>query len=118
MSILIFPKLVVHVGVSNFATGLTLELQAHKSGYCGKDVQGKLPPRNEVSSGKADVIQPMFDVEDVCKAVNKAKIRVPVCCSSDAGRYFMSLTHCVLIRNQTCGLRRLPGPANFTLSGI
>ncbi|XP_023715605.1 pyroglutamyl-peptidase 1 isoform X2 [Cryptotermes secundus] len=87
------PMLVVHVGVSTLATGLTLELQAHKSGYCRKDVQGKLPPSHEVSSGKAEVIQPMFDVEDVCKAVDKAKIRVPVCCSSDAGRYLCEFTY-------------------------
>jgi hypothetical protein len=99
----------VHVGVSSLATGLTLEQQAHRSGYCRKDVQGKLPPRNEISSGKAEVIQPLFDVEDVCREADKAKMRVPVCCSSDAGRYFMSLTHCVLIRNQTCGLMSVPG---------
>lgn len=87
------PMLVVHVGVSSFATGLTLEQQAHKSGYCGKDVEGKLPPRNEVSSGKAEVIQPVFDVEEVCKAVDKAKIQVPVCCSSNAGRYLCEFTY-------------------------
>jgi pyroglutamyl-peptidase len=108
VSISIFPKLVVHVGVSNLATGLTLELQAHKSGYCRKDVEGKIPPRNEISSGKSEVIQPVFDVEEVCKEVDKAKIRVPVCCSSDAGRYFTFLTHYVLVRNLTYGLTSVP----------
>jgi hypothetical protein len=63
------------------------------------DVEGKIPPRNEISSGKFEVIQPVFDVEDVCREVDKAKIRVPVCCSSDAGRYFIYLTRCILIRN-------------------
>jgi pyroglutamyl-peptidase len=113
VSILIFPKLVVHVGVSSLATGLTLELQAHKSGYCRKDVEGKIPPRNEISSGKSEVIQPVFDVEDVCREVDKAKIRVPVCCSSDAGRYFISLTHYVVIR--TCAW---PFADNFIHLGI
>jgi hypothetical protein len=79
------------VGVSNLATGLTLELQAHKSGYCRRDTEGKLPPRNEICGGKAEVIQPMFDVEDLCREVDKAKIGVPTICSSDAGRYFIFL---------------------------
>lgn len=76
----------MHVGVSSLASGLTLEVQAHRSGYCRQDTQGKVPPRNEISSGKAEVIQPLFDVEDVCKAVHKSNIRVPTCCSADAGR--------------------------------
>jgi hypothetical protein len=85
-SVFIFPKLVVHVGVSRFATGLTLEQKAHKSGYCQTDVEGKLPPRNEVSSGKIEVIHPLFDVEDVCKEVDSIKVGIPTFCSSDAGR--------------------------------
>jgi hypothetical protein len=45
-----------------------------------------VPPRNEISNGKAEVIHPVFDVEDVCRAVHKANIRVPTYCSADAGR--------------------------------
>jgi hypothetical protein len=74
------------VGVSRLATGLTLEQQAHKSGYCQTDVEGKLPPRNEVSSGKTEVIRPLFDVKDVCKEVDSIKIGIPTFCSTNAGR--------------------------------
>ncbi|XP_069685828.1 pyroglutamyl-peptidase 1 [Periplaneta americana] len=81
------PMLVVHVGVSSIASGLTLELKAHRSGYCREDVAGELPPRNECSCGRADVIKPVFDVDDVCRELEKAKIAVPVCCSSNAGRF-------------------------------
>ncbi|KDR16265.1 hypothetical protein L798_09684, partial [Zootermopsis nevadensis] len=87
------PMLVVHVGVSGLATGLTLEQEAHKSGYCKTDVEGKLPPRNEVGSGKAEVIRPLFDVEDVCKEVDNTEIGIPTFCSSNAGRYLCEFTY-------------------------
>jgi pyroglutamyl-peptidase len=82
----ILPKLVVHVGVSSLATGLTLEQEAHKSGYCRSDIKGKLPPGNEASCGKTEVIRPLFDLEDVCKEVGNTKIGIPTFCSSNAGR--------------------------------
>jgi Caenorhabditis elegans protein of unknown function (DUF976). len=90
---LLFLKLVVHVGVSSLASGLTLEVKAHKSGYCRQDTQGKVPPRNEISSGKAEVMQPVFDVEDICKAVHESNTQVLTCCSADAGRCVLHLLH-------------------------
>lgn len=87
------PMLVVHVGVSSLASGLTLEVQAHRSGYCRQDTLGKVPPRNEISTGKAEVIQPVFDVEDICKAVLETNSQVLTCCSADAGRYVCEFTY-------------------------
>ena len=83
----------MHVGVSSLASGLTLEVQAHRSGYCRQDTLGKVPPRNEISSGKAEVIQPVFDVEDICKAVIESNTQVVTCCSADAGRCVPHLLH-------------------------
>jgi len=83
----------VHVGVSSLANGLTLEVQAHRSGYCRQDTLGKVPPRNEISSGKAEVIQPVFDVEDICKVVLESNTQVLTCCSADAGRCVHHLLH-------------------------
>ena len=79
--------MVVHVGVSSIADGLTLESQAHKAGYCRNDVEGEIPPGLECCSGKADVIQPLFDVHHVGKLVEKSNIGIPVCISSNAGRW-------------------------------
>ncbi|PSN44877.1 Pyroglutamyl-peptidase 1 [Blattella germanica] len=81
------PMLVVHVGVSSLATGITLESRAHKSGYCRNDVEGDLPPGLECCTGKADVIQPLFNVHNVGKEAEKANIGIPICISSNAGRY-------------------------------
>lgn len=91
--ILLFLKLVVHVGVSSLASGLTLEVQAHRSGYCLQDALGKVPPKNEISSGKAEVIQPVFDVQDICKVVHESNTPVLTYCSADAGRCVLHLLH-------------------------
>jgi hypothetical protein len=65
---------------------LTLESQAHKAGYCRNDVEGEIPTGLEYCGGKADVIQPLFDIHYVRKQMEKANVGIPVCISSDAGR--------------------------------
>ncbi|KAI5697557.1 pyroglutamyl-peptidase 1 [Diaphorina citri] len=99
------PDLVIHVGVSDMADKITLEVCGHRDNYASEDIYRKLPPNLKCKAAELcqctdsiDVIKTALDVESLVKEfqTNKANInqvldidisRVDVCVSSNAGRY-------------------------------
>lgn len=78
----------VHIGVSAYATEITLETCAHKEGYQKLDTEGKLPEEG-VAPGEGDsCIRTCFDIEKASLQFNATNSDdVKSCVSVDAGRY-------------------------------
>ena len=76
----------VHVGVSGLATELTLEQQAHNSGYDKTDVCGEHPTMHCCVEGAEDCLVSEIDMKYVCAEVNNAGLKVKAVVSHDPGR--------------------------------
>ncbi|XP_072943088.1 pyroglutamyl-peptidase 1-like isoform X2 [Epargyreus clarus] len=82
------PILMLHAGVSYMAKELTLEMQAYKNGYKGKDFFDKCPADYTCPAGDAFVLHTKLDVEKICKNYNEVKVaETTTVASKDAGRY-------------------------------
>ncbi|KAJ9590147.1 hypothetical protein L9F63_016732 [Diploptera punctata] len=87
------PILMVHVGVNGAADGLLLEQKAHRTGYDGTDIHGKLPSPRQTDSSTPDIIGPLYDVSQLKDKVVESDVGVPVCVSCNAGRYLCEYTY-------------------------
>ena len=92
------PDFIVHVGVSHLADKLTLEKQAHNTGYDKPDVSSKCPPDKCCvpecpDTGRASCL----DMEKLMASVNedcsKQSLGVEVCVSEDAGHYLCDFVY-------------------------
>ena len=92
------PDFIVHVGVSHLADKLTLEKQAHNTGYDKPDVTSKCPPDQCCvpecpDTGRASCL----DMEKLMVSVNedcsKQSLGVEVCVSEDAGHYLCDFVY-------------------------
>ena len=92
------PDFIVHVGVSHLADKLTLEKQAHNTGYDKPDVTSKCPPDKCCvpecpDTGRASCL----DMEKLMTSVNedcsKQSLGVEVCVSEDAGHYLCDFVY-------------------------
>ncbi|KAK2179576.1 hypothetical protein NP493_482g00018 [Ridgeia piscesae] len=81
------PKLVVHIGVSGIAKELTIEQQAHNTGYDKADIRGVFPKNQCCQFGSDECIASWLGMETVCSAVNNSKCGVDAVISLDPGRY-------------------------------
>lgn len=79
-------QLVVHVGVSGFATTVTLEQCGHNKGYQRLDNCSFCPASGCCMENGPDCINSGLDMDTVCKRVNDSDIGVAVSVSKDAGR--------------------------------
>ncbi|XP_059474317.1 pyroglutamyl-peptidase 1-like [Neocloeon triangulifer] len=86
------PELVIHVGVSNVASSITLETQAYKSGYKQTDNCGRLPVSGCNCLCETECLQSTLDVPSISTTVTE-KDGVPVCISKDAGRYLCEFSY-------------------------
>lgn len=86
----------IHVGVSGIASKITIETQAHNSGYFRKDVNGKCPDEGRCvsecgGSGDEELLQTILDVQELVDCVNRCKDSgldaVEAELSTNAGRY-------------------------------
>ena len=80
-------QLVVHVGVSSFATELTIEQQAHNDGYSRLDVKGCVADGGCCVDGEDEVIVAGLDMKTVCEDVNCSETKANAEISHDPGRY-------------------------------
>uniref|UniRef100_A0A3B4B057 Pyroglutamyl-peptidase I n=1 Tax=Periophthalmus magnuspinnatus TaxID=409849 RepID=A0A3B4B057_9GOBI len=80
------PLLVIHVGVSEMATTVTLEKCGRNHGYRVRDNSGLCPDAHCCVAGGPDCIDSVIDLESVCKRVSGAGLGVAVSVSKDAGR--------------------------------
>ncbi|KAK7888690.1 hypothetical protein WMY93_024250 [Mugilogobius chulae] len=87
------PLLVVHVGVSEMATTVTLEKCGRNHGYRVRDNSGRCPDAQCCVAGGPDCIDSVIDLESVCKRVNASGLGVAVSVSKDAGRYLCDFTY-------------------------
>ncbi|KAF4521079.1 hypothetical protein B566_EDAN012378 [Ephemera danica] len=79
-------NVMIHVGVSGIASEITLEMQAHRSGYCMLDTKGTVPPCGTCCQEGEDCIIAAFDVPRISVNVTQ-KSGLPICVSNNAGRY-------------------------------
>lgn len=85
------PTIMVHVGVARNGECLTIESQAHSTGYQRKDICGRQPDEVNITPC---VLQPEMDIKKICEAVN-ANSKNTGCkadISHDAGRYLCEYT--------------------------
>ena len=92
------PDFVVHVGVSPIADKLTLEHQAHNTGYVKPDVRSKCPPDQCcVSSCPETIRTSCLDMRKLMESVNedcsKQGMGVESCVSEDAGHYLCDFVY-------------------------
>ncbi|KAI9999422.1 hypothetical protein NQD34_018221 [Periophthalmus magnuspinnatus] len=87
------PLLVIHVGVSEMATTVTLEKCGRNHGYRVRDNSGLCPDAHCCVAGGPDCIDSVIDLESVCKRVSGAGLGVAVSVSKDAGRYLCHFTY-------------------------
>ncbi|XP_072050736.1 pyroglutamyl-peptidase 1-like [Amphiura filiformis] len=87
------PVLVVHVGVSGIATELTLEQQAHNSGYDKPDVKLMVPSTACCISDGPDCMLSHINMSLVCEEVNQSDCCVKAVVSYNAGRYLCDFTY-------------------------
>ncbi|KAI4466962.1 protease family c15 pyroglutamyl-peptidase i-related [Holotrichia oblita] len=82
------PSLVIHVGVSAEARKITIESQAHRTGYVRVDCTGKEHQTKEVCTVTEglDCIKPGLDVGEICNFINR-NTQIKACVSQNAGRY-------------------------------
>ncbi|XP_014228626.1 pyroglutamyl-peptidase 1 [Trichogramma pretiosum] len=79
------PSVILHVGVSNMATCLTVECQANSKGYNHPDIYNEYP--NECADHK--ILKTKCDPHKICEIVNKnsTETNCTACTSTRAGRY-------------------------------
>uniref|UniRef100_A0AAV2KPD0 Pyroglutamyl-peptidase I n=1 Tax=Knipowitschia caucasica TaxID=637954 RepID=A0AAV2KPD0_KNICA len=87
------PLLVIHVGVSETATTVTLEKCGRNHGYRVRDNSGLCPEAHCCVAGGPDYIDSGLDLDSVCKRVSSTGIGVTVSLSKDAGRYLCDFTY-------------------------
>lgn len=87
------PRLVIHVGVSEMATTVTLEKCGRNHGYRVRDNSGLCPDAHCCIAGGPDCIDSVIDMESVCKRVSASGLGVTVSVSKDAGRYLCDFTY-------------------------
>ncbi|KAM9323316.1 pyroglutamyl-peptidase 1-like [Pholidichthys leucotaenia] len=87
------PQLVVHVGVSSFATTVTLEQCGHNKGYKRLDNCSFCPASHCCVESGPDCIKSLLDMDTICKRVNESDIGITVSVSKDAGRYLCDFTY-------------------------
>ncbi|CAB3387378.1 Hypothetical predicted protein [Cloeon dipterum] len=86
------PELVVHVGVSSVASAITLETQAHKSGYKQADISERLPTLGSNCLCDEECLTTKLDVPAISLSVTLNE-GLPVCVSKDAGRYLCEFSY-------------------------
>jgi len=64
------PHLVVHVGVSGIAKAITLEQNAHNSGYCSPDIKEVLPRQNQCVAGGCERLESGLNMTNAMRKVN------------------------------------------------
>lgn len=76
------------MGVSAEARKITIESQAHRTGYIKTDCIGKEHLTKEVcpSVEGLDCIKPSLDVREICEFINR-NTPIEACLSQNAGRY-------------------------------
>ena len=79
------------MGVSGFATELTIEQQAHNHGYERLDVKGCTADNSCCIMGADDVIIAGMDMKTVCEDVNNSGTKTKAEISYDPGRYTLKL---------------------------
>lgn len=87
--LLSFFQLVVHVGVSSVATGITIERVAHRSGYARTDCNGKSQLAGSCTYGSEECLRTKIDVDKLCRHLSTIS-KLKFCTSSNAGRYALS----------------------------
>ena len=80
-------QLVVHVGVSSFASELTIEQQAHNDGYDRLDVKGCTADSCCCVEGADNVLVAGLNMKTVCDDVNCSGSKAKAEISHDPGRY-------------------------------
>lgn len=75
----------VHVGVSSIASEITLEMEAHRSGYCLLDTQGRVPATGCCCLPGEECLKSTLDIPSIGLTVSQQD-GVPACVSSNAGR--------------------------------
>ncbi|KAJ2948765.1 hypothetical protein O0L34_g8024 [Tuta absoluta] len=82
------PKLMIHVGVSNIAKEITLEMQAHRKGYQRMDYFNERPANHVCTAEGAIRLHTKLNVERICKEYNNTSPeKTSAITSLDAGRY-------------------------------
>lgn len=78
----------IHVGVSNEATCLKLETQAHRKGYQRRDYFDKCPANHVCTAEGAIRLHTKLNIERICKEFNDGNPPENTSASSskDAGR--------------------------------
>lgn len=76
----------IHVGVSGIATKITLEQQAHNTGYQRDDVLGCRPENHCCVHGAEDCKVSKLDMQKVCDDINSMGSEVEAVVSHDPGR--------------------------------
>ena len=85
--VVVFFQLVVHVGVSSFASELTIEQQAHNDRYDRLDVKGCTADSCCCVEGADTIIVAGLNMKSVCDDVNCSGSKAKAEISHDAGRY-------------------------------
>ncbi|CAH2009476.1 unnamed protein product [Acanthoscelides obtectus] len=80
------PLLVIHVGVSSYASKLTIEKCAYRTGYVKCDAQGNTHCSGQSKCSNEDCIYTAIDTEAICEHLNNTG-NVKFCTSCNAGRY-------------------------------
>jgi len=85
----------VHVGVSSRDQVITLECQAHNTGYCQPDVQGCIPTHGECVQGGEHMHRTCLDLDSILKelTVTGANIGVEFGLSEDPGHYLCDFVY-------------------------
>lgn len=87
------PDLVVHVGVSNLARGITLEQQAHNDGYTRPDIKLRVADNACCVPGADNCLMSRLDMAQVCEKVNQSKAEIKAEVSHDPGRYLCDFSY-------------------------
>ncbi|XP_033633883.1 pyroglutamyl-peptidase 1-like [Asterias rubens] len=87
------PCLVVHVGVSGIAKELTLEQQAHNTGYDKPDVGYLIPPTKCCYQDGPDCILSQINMSVVCNDVNSSNCPTNAVVSYNAGKYLCDFVY-------------------------
>lgn len=77
----------IHIGVSAYASEITLETCAHKEGYKKTDVEEKLPEDNSSNCKGPECINTCIDLEEISLQLNSLHKDVTTIVSNDAGRF-------------------------------